>query len=76
VPFALLTSKVAQFREDFHLVVARVEVFGGESLAAPWALPATPIQDFRAADIASLVVAGSAEQRDESETEPTEPSTL
>jgi hypothetical protein len=35
-PFVLLTSKIAQFREDFHLVVVRVEIFGGESLAAPW----------------------------------------
>jgi hypothetical protein len=41
------TSKIAQFREDFHLVVVRVEIFGGESLAAPRALQATPS---RAAD--------------------------
>jgi hypothetical protein len=26
------------------LVVVRVEIFGGESLAAPWALQATPLQ--------------------------------
>jgi hypothetical protein len=53
----MLTSKIAQFREDFHLVVVRVEMFGGESLAAPWALQATPLQGSRAADTASFVVA-------------------
>jgi hypothetical protein len=42
--FALLTPKIAQFREDFSFVVVRVEIFGGESLAAPWALPAMPLQ--------------------------------
>jgi hypothetical protein len=42
--FALLTPKIAQFREDFNFVVVRVEIFGGESLAAPWALPAMPLQ--------------------------------
>jgi hypothetical protein len=32
------------------LVVVRVEIFGGESLAAPWALQATPLQARRHAD--------------------------
>jgi hypothetical protein len=31
------------------LVVVRVEIFGGESLAAPWALQATPLQHLQPA---------------------------
>jgi hypothetical protein len=65
-PFVLLTSKIAQFREDFHLVVVRVEIFGGEPLAAPWASQATPLQlqaadppIRRYADTATFVVAAS-----------------
>jgi hypothetical protein len=51
----LLIAKIAQFREDFHFVVVRVEIFGGKPLAAPWALPATPLQGSRArASVASL----------------------
>jgi hypothetical protein len=33
--FALLTSKIAQFREDFHLVVVRVEILEGSRLRLP-----------------------------------------
>jgi hypothetical protein len=46
--FVLLTGQFAHFREDFDFILmlplSWVEIFGGESLAAPWALPATPLQ--------------------------------
>jgi hypothetical protein len=37
--------------------IVSVEIVGGESLAAPWALQATPLQGRRCADTASFVVA-------------------
>ena len=53
------------------MVVARVEIFGGKSLAARWALPATPLQGFRPPIRRHRVICGcsSAEERDERETE-------
>jgi hypothetical protein len=54
-PFELLASKIAQFRQDFHLVVVRVESLEGSRLRLPGRCQqrpsrAPPLQGTTAAD--------------------------